>query len=73
VDVGGEMLDARSDVVEGAERLDVAVPIRLVDLRDKTSGSIIYEDDHTSSPLPTTLPSTQMARKLACLSSHCGK
>jgi hypothetical protein len=36
VDVGGEMLDARGDVVKGAERLDVAVPIRLVDLRDRT-------------------------------------
>jgi hypothetical protein len=35
VDVGGGMLDARGDDVEGAERLDAAVPIRLVDLRHK--------------------------------------
>ncbi|KAJ7691249.1 hypothetical protein B0H14DRAFT_3664648 [Mycena olivaceomarginata] len=56
------------DVVEGAERIDVAVPIRLVDLRYKTLRSTT--PTHTSSPLPTTLPSTQAARKLACLSSH---
>jgi hypothetical protein len=56
------------NVVEGAERIDVAVPIRLVDLRYKTSRSTTTT--HTSSPLPTALPSTQAAHKLACLSSH---